>query len=31
MIYGLISYILSYVQYNTCVVLGSNGIKSILQ
>lgn len=31
MIYGLISYILSYVQYNTYVVLGFNGIKSILQ
>lgn len=30
MIYGLISYILSYVQYNTYVLLVSNGIKSIL-
>lgn len=31
MIYGLISCILRYVLYNTCVLLGSNGIKSILQ
>lgn len=30
MIYGLISCILRYVLYNTCVLLGSNGIKSIL-